>query len=170
MGRPLPNGLFMACKGGDPNYLLHGMILQVVTTGFFLPFPVTTTRKSWKIWFFRLDDPILFIQFATEKNGGPGKNGPHPIWGPLLVLKQPEFAGFFGGKRSSITKVTDWLWEESFAPNGSCELPKTRHRGVLGREFHEMISVAYHPIRQHLWYAWIIIPNWKKALHPGNLT
>ena len=26
---PLPNGLYMAVNGGDPNYILNGMILQV---------------------------------------------------------------------------------------------------------------------------------------------
>ena len=160
---PLPNGLFMACKGGDPNYLLHGMILQVVTTGFFLPFLVTTTRKNWKIWFLGLRIQFYLSSLPRKKTGVQEKHGPHPIWGPLLVLKQPEFAGFFGGKRSSITKVTDWLWEESFAPNWELRTAKkTRHGGVLGREFHEMISVAYHPIRQHVWYSWILIPNWKK--------
>ena len=164
MGRPLPNGLFMACKGGDPNYLLHGMILQVVTTGFFLPFLVTTTRKNWKIWFFRLEDPILFIQFATEKNGGPGKTRAPPNLRAVASVEATRVCRILWGETKfyyQSHRLT--LVIESFAPNWELRTAKkTRHGGVLGREFHEMISVAYHPIRQHVWYSWILIPNWKK--------
>ena len=66
---PLPNGLFMAeINGGDPNYLLTGMILQV-----------------------------LVINGVNKYKWLTGVISPLYTSGQITIIPKPEFFGHFGG-------------------------------------------------------------------------